>query len=114
VSVPEGLRAGGRALWRGVTEAHDLDPVQVVILTEACRAKDRLDRLDSMMREGRPWLVLTRDGTTAELQVDTALVTTTGDLLKRLLVSLRLPDRYGRRPQRRGTPRGVYRLTGTR
>lgn len=35
MSVPEGLCAGGRALWSGVTDGHDLDPVQLVTLTEA-------------------------------------------------------------------------------
>ena len=42
---PVGLAAGGRALWRDITANHpDLDPQQLVQLTEACRAKDRLDK----------------------------------------------------------------------
>ncbi|WP_325602173.1 hypothetical protein [Nocardioides sp.] len=85
--------------------------MQLVTLTEVCRAKDRLDRLDAMTRSGSdewaslPGVVLTLD--------PEARVNSTADLLKQLLASLRLPDKYGRRPQRRGTPRGVYRLNSS-
>ncbi len=109
MSVPEGR---GRALWSGVTDGHDLDPVQLVILTEACRVKDRLDRLDAMARRGsQEWATLPGAALTLDREVR---VNATADLLKQLLGSLRLPDRYGRRPQRRGTPRGVYRLRSGR
>jgi hypothetical protein len=50
--TPNGLAVGGRSLWAQVTEEHNLDVVQVVTLLEACRAKDRLDRLDVMVRAG--------------------------------------------------------------
>jgi hypothetical protein len=88
--TPETLSTGGAALWEGVTEMHDLDPAQQVMLLEACRAKDRLDRLH-------------REPMTAELHNSTA------SLLKQLIAALRLPDEHGRRPQRRGSARGAYR-----
>ena len=45
-TAPAGLAAGGRKLWRSIVTEHDLAPAQLVQLTEACRAKDRLDQLD--------------------------------------------------------------------
>jgi len=104
--TPEGLDAGGAALWRAVTDAHQLDAVQEVTLIEACRAKDRLDRLDAMSRsDSQTWATVGR----ADLRLDLDRnVTRTADVLKQLLASLRLPDEHGRRPQRRGTARGVY------
>ncbi len=35
-----------------VAECHDMDPTQLVQLEEACRSKDRLDRMDTMVRVG--------------------------------------------------------------
>ncbi len=106
LEAPAGLGAGGRTLWHGIADAHDLDVAQLVTLHEACRAKDRLDRLDVMVRAGSSsWghvgpVTLTLD--------PERLVNSTADLMKQLLASLRLPDRDGRRPQRRGTSRGAY------
>ena len=91
---PSDFAAGGRRLWDAITEAHDLDPAQLVTLEEACRAKDRCDLLDRMLN--------------AEL--DPALLNhanSTANLLKQLLAALRLPDpQTGKKPQFRG-PRGA-------
>lgn len=113
VKSPGGLGPGGRALWRSIAGVHALDAIQKVTLLEACRAKDRLDKLDEMARdESDTWATLTQD---YELKMGRvpAGVNSTATLLKQLLASLRLPDAAGRRPQRRGGARGAY-LVGKR
>jgi hypothetical protein len=73
--VPDGLSAGGRALWSGlVSEA--LTGAQRVVLLEACRAKDRLDKLDLILRgEVDTWARLVHRVQTEdyELRIDDAL-----------------------------------------
>ena len=39
------LRDSGKKLWLDIKSAYELDPVGDIILMEACRMKDRLDRL---------------------------------------------------------------------
>lgn len=111
--TPTGLAAGGRALWRAVTDLHQLDPMQQVQLLEACRSKDRLDKLDGLLRgDTETWATLTHDLRTEdyELRIDDALAkaNATANLLKQLLAALRLPDAVsGQRPQVRSA-RGAY------
>lgn len=115
-SVPAGLSTGGRSLWRNVTAAHTLDATQKVQLVEACRAKDRLDRLDDLLRgDVDTWMKLTvdinSDGQIYELRVTQALsqANATANLMKQLLAALRLPDAVtGAKPQFHG-PRGAQR-----
>jgi hypothetical protein len=107
------LALGGRNLWRAVTADHVLDAAQEVTLLEACRAKDRLDELDQVLRgDVDTWVSLVHDPRTHdhELKVNVALASAniTATLLKQLLASLRLPDAAGRRGQRRGGARGAY------
>lgn len=99
---PVALGTGGLALWDAITGLHDLDPAQEAVLTEACRAKDRLDRLDGMIRSGsQEWAGNLVVNDPARHAVRTA------DTMKKLLAALRLPDPVtGRRPQYRGA-RGV-------
>ena len=105
---PRELRRSGREVWNAVLHHLDLDRHEVQLLLEACRTADRLDTLaadikqrGTVLPDGRlhPALKETR-----EQQV----------VLTRLLASMRLPDDLkkpdGRRPQRRGSARGVYRL----
>jgi hypothetical protein len=111
--TPAGLSAGGRALWRSVVDAHDLDAVQEVTLLEACRSKDRLDKLDEVLRgDEETWMRLVKDDRSEyhELKIDAALASanTTANLLKQLLAALRLPDAEGKKPQQRGGARGAY------
>jgi hypothetical protein len=116
--TPPGLGAGGRALWRDITEDHELDPAQRVQLLEACRAKDRLDKLDGLLRgDVDTWAKLVvdvnSDGQIFELRVTQGLVqaNATANLMKQLLAALRLPDEAtGKRPQHRG-PRGAQQPT---
>lgn len=113
--APSGLGAGGRALWRAVVEDHELDRVQMVQLEEACRAKDRLDKLDDLLRgDVDTWARLTvdisSDGEVYELRMTQALTqaNATANMMKQLLAALRLPDEQsGKRPQHRGA-RGAY------
>lgn len=111
---PTGLGSAGRALWRAIAKEHELDARQRVQLEEACRAKDRLDKLDAVLRgDADTWMHLAVDpqsnGTVYELRITNALskANDTANLLKQLLAALRLPDAdTGKRPQQRG-PRGV-------
>lgn len=111
--MPDDLSSGGRRLWRGITRQHeDLDVTQLVQLEEACRAKDRLDRLDEVLRgDGETWMRLAHNARTEdyELKIDAALsqANATANLMKQLLAALRLPDEAtGKKPQYRG-PRGA-------
>lgn len=120
---PVGLATRGKRLWREITEAHDLDSVQVVMLEECCRSADRLDELDSII-QGRGVLELMRfrckdafsDEFDRNLSVEVKFDNVLGEarqqqnVLKQLLVSLRLPDGAGVKPQRRGA-RGSYKPT---
>lgn len=117
ISVTATLNRGGRALWDAITAEHDLDPAQQVQLIEACRAKDRLDQLDELLRgDVSTWARLTyklHSEDKYELVVDAALsqANNTANLLKQLLAALRLPDAAtGKRPGYHG-PRGVQKPT---
>ena len=104
-AAPDALRAGGRVLWDGIAGSFELMPEQLVQLEEACRAKDRLDKLDRLLSgDVDTWAHIDFDGKPVSLRVDAALAqaNTTANLMKQLLAALRLPDEEGRRPQFRG------------
>lgn len=116
VRTPAGLATGGRNLWKSITDGHDLDAVQQVTLLEACRSKDRLDKLDEVLRgDVDVWARLVDNPVTEgfELKIDAALsqANSTANLLKQLLAALRLPDEAGKKPQQRGGARGAYAAT---
>lgn len=117
MTKPNDFAGGGSRLWDNVTEAHDLDAVQLVQLEEACRLKDRLDQLDRVLRgDGDVWVKITedRDGDIS-IKVDSALVEARqqATVFKQMLAALRLPDEVsGKRPQRRGGARGAYTKAG--
>lgn len=112
MTAPDSLGEGGRALWSAIKDANDLDATQLVQLEEACRAKDRLDRLDEILRgDVEVWARVMHNSRTEdyELKIDAALAqaNTTANLMKQLLAALRLPDpQSGKKPQFRG-PRGA-------
>lgn len=92
--TPDGLNAGGMALWNSIVEDHELDATQLVQLEEACRAKDRCDLIATLYAQGHDSKLLADANTTA-------------NLMKQLLAALRLPDpQTGKKPQFRG-PRGA-------
>ena len=118
--APKGLGPRGRRLWRQVHAEASLDAGQVVILEEACRMADRLDELDSII-QGKGVLRLMQfrlqdvfedddeRRTVVEVKFNSVLAEArqSQNVLKQLLVSLRLPDEAGVRPQKRGS-RGAY------
>lgn len=62
MEAPGDLRARGLQFWTEVTEAVELDASGFVLLGEACRVVDRLDRLsDALNGEGRDWLKISDD-----------------------------------------------------
>lgn len=109
------LGPAGTALYGSVSELHDLSPAEQVLLVEACRAKDRADKLHALLvGDAQVWARLAgataADGP-AQVRLDGVLreANRTGLLVAQLIGALRLPDpRTGRRPSRR-PPRGVYR-----
>lgn len=115
--MPVGLAAGGRTLWKSIADEYELDGPQVVQLTEACRMKDRLDKLDKVLRgDADTWMELVvdvaSDGQVYELRITNALskANDTANAMKQLLAAMRLPDEAGKRPQRRGA-RGAQKPT---
>lgn len=111
--IPPGLGTGGRELWRAIANGQDLDAAQKVQLLEACRLKDRLDKLDALLRgDVDTWARVVFKESTGEwaLNIDSAatLANQTANLLKQMLAALRLPDAAtGKKPQVRSA-RGAY------
>ena len=111
-SAPAGLAASGRRLWDSVASGYELDVHEEILLLEACRCADRLDRL-AVEVAAHPVVGVNAKGdpvvhpAQAESRAQ-ALV------LSRLLASLRLPsgdaETEATRPQRRGASRGSYGL----
>ena len=109
--VPKGLATSGQRLWRSVVEGYDLDVHEELLLLEACRCADRLDRLATDSADAP--LVVTNsrgDQVSHPSLVESRQQQIT---LSRLLASLRLPsgEETGR-PQRRGAARGSYGIRG--
>ena len=52
MTMPDTLRGRGRRLWDGVIADHELVAWQLVLLPEACRAKDYLDQLAPIAAAG--------------------------------------------------------------
>lgn len=104
-NAPDGLLERGRRLWSDVTEAMELETHEELLLLEACRTADRLDRLDAEAANA-PLTVTNARGD----QVANPLLVEArqqGIVLARLLAALRIPDAEDNRPQRRAV-RGAY------
>jgi hypothetical protein len=82
----------------------DFNAAELVMLEEACRVLDRLEWLHA----GGERDVAAGD-TTVTLKVDDVdrQILRNADLLRKLLAALRVPDKHGRRPQRRAGARPV-------
>lgn len=111
-TTPDGLAAAGRQLWRSVLDEYDLDTHEELLLLQACRVADRLDRLDVEAAVGSVTVTNYKGD-----QVPHPALTESRQqalTLARLLASLRLPagDEAERRPQRRGGARGTYGIRG--
>lgn len=101
---PEKLGPGGRALWDETVEAHELTPQQKVLLMEACRAKDKLDKIEDGLA-GLDSIIETverEDGAPIEVIVNAAATTAKNqaELMAKMLASMQL----GRNNARAGVP----------
>ena len=108
--TPAGLKAAGRRLWTAALADYEFDTHEELLLLQACRCADRLDRL-AVEAEGNPVTVVNAKGD----QVPHPALTESRQqsiTLARLLAALRMPsgEEGGQliRPQRRGGARGAY------
>jgi hypothetical protein len=111
---PAGLAASGGTLWRSVTAEYDLEIFEELLLLQAARTADRLDRLAAEAADN----TVTVENMKGDQVAHPALVESRQQAitLSRLLASLRLPsgEEVGeRRPQRRGASRGAYGIRGS-
>jgi len=108
--TPSGLGSAGRTLWRDACGSYEFDVHEALLLLQACRTADRLDRLEVAAAAG-PVTVTNHRG---DQVAHPALVESRQQsiTLARLLAALRMPSgEQGDllpRPQRRGAPRGAY------
>ncbi|HVB77231.1 MAG TPA: hypothetical protein VNI34_05445 [Candidatus Nitrosotalea sp.] len=107
--APAGLAVAGRKLWRAVTDEYDLLAHEELLLLQACRCADHLDRLADEATHG----TVTVENFRGDQVANPAMVEARQQsiTLSRLLASLRLPsgEEEGEfRPQRRGASRGTY------
>ena len=107
---PYGLSATGRRLWSSALIDYELDAHEELLLLQACRCADRLDRL-AKEADASPVTVVNAKGD----QVAHPALTESRQqaiTLARLLAALRMPsgEQGGElvRPQRRGGARGAY------
>lgn len=108
--VPTSLESGGRALWESL--AYDGMPeYQVALLIEACRTRDRLDKLDRYLTGQDEWLRLVETIPTSHcVVVDNALsrANAAAATLRSLLAELPAPAVEVPKPatqrQAKGTP----------
>lgn len=109
--VPDGLDESGTRLWESVADPFDLDVHEQLLLLQACRTADLLDRLSREAGRGR----LTVRNAKGE-EVTNPVITEHRQqslVLARLLASLRMPSgEEDGRPQRRGAARGSYGVRG--
>ncbi|MFJ6500869.1 hypothetical protein [Streptomyces virginiae] len=105
--TPDGLDESGSRLWDSVAVGFDLDVHEQLLLLQACRTADLLDRLAEAAARGR----LTVTNAKGE-EVTNPVITEHRQqslVLARLLASLRMPSgEEDERPQRRGGARGSY------
>lgn len=109
--TPAGLKAAGRRLWTSALADYDFDVHEELLLLQACRCADRLDRL-AVECENNPVTVVNTKGD----QVPHPALTESRQqsiTLARLVAALRMPSGESEggeliRPQRRGGARGAY------
>jgi len=110
--TPSGLSAGGRSLWKEVTDDWELDQQGLRLLTDAVQTASAIDRLEALVRKDGD-VITTPQGPRAH----PALVEARQQriVLARLLSALRVPESVPEegavsRPQKRAGVRGTYGL----
>jgi hypothetical protein len=105
-AVPRGTGISGARLWRDVTRRYELEENEMILLRQAVRTVDMLDKLAA---------AIDRDGPTIDGRMHPAVRESRQQqiVLARLLAALRLPtgdedEQPPLRPQRRSGARGVY------
>jgi hypothetical protein len=100
--LPAGLKAGGRKLWRSVTEDFELGEHELSILLEASRTVDALDALETIIRDEGVTNVSPQGVRAHPALVEARQQRVT---LAKLVASLRIPleddESAGRAPQQR-------------
>jgi hypothetical protein len=105
--IPAGLQTNGRKLWLSVVDEYDLGVNEQLLLVQACRCVDTLDRLAVAGVDAE----LTVENVRGDLVANPLLIEARQQsiVLARLLAALRLPTgEQDGRPQRRTGVRGVY------
>lgn len=92
-SPPDGLKPGGRMLWRRVTDSYHLRPDELLTLEYACRSRDRITEMRSSLA-GMDVMVL---GSTGQLVVNPLIAELRQHESHQasLLAKLKLPDLDG-------------------
>jgi hypothetical protein len=105
--APAGAKTAGRALWRAVLAAYELEEHELALLRQACRVADACDDLQVLVDAEGPVVAGRAHPALVELRQQRIV-------LARLIVALRVPlgeDEAAERSQYRG-PRGVYGIRG--
>ncbi|WP_432244800.1 terminase [Arthrobacter sp. G.S.26] len=106
--TPSGLKAGGRKLWRSVTDDFELGEHELSILLEAARTVDALDALQAIVRDEGVTNVSPQGVRAHPALVEARQQRVT---LAKLVASLRIPleeeQEAARTPQRRSGVRGL-------
>lgn len=106
-ATPRGLNRSGRELWRWAQQEFEFDVHERLLLLEACRCADRLDRLAEESASSTVTVINKRGDEVAHPAMVEARQQAI--VLSRLVASLRLPSGESEgRPQRRGAARGSY------
>lgn len=106
-SPPTGLAESGLRLWTAVVTEYALEVHEILLLVQACRMADHLDRLAAEASDGD----VTVENMRGDRIASPAIVEFRQQAAKlaTLLASLRLPSgEDGSRPQRRGAARRPY------
>ncbi|CCH77738.1 hypothetical protein BN12_220016 [Nostocoides japonicum T1-X7] len=87
---PAGLGTRGRRFWRSTLSSFELSDAEILVLEEACRTLDDLDRLEEMVAQHGPSV----KGSQGQVVVNPALTEARGQraILHRLIAALQLPD----------------------
>ena len=100
-STPEDLGPSGLRLWKSIADPYELEEHEERLLLEAARTADLLDLLQQAINGEGVTLAGKMHPAVAELRMQRAQ-------LSRLIASLRIPNKDGKQPQRRGAARGSY------